>query len=116
MDQVVTPQNPETPEQQTHRSKSVTAMVLGIASLVVVWFPLIGLILSIIGFTLSRTNRRYAADNCIPENSMNTAGYVCSLVGLIAGIITVILAIVVIAGLVAVAGGVFNYIILPEIM
>ena len=116
MEYYVPPKAPETLEQRTHRGKAVTAMVLGIASLVVVWFPLVGLILSIIGFSMSSSNRRYASANGFPENSMNTAGYVCSLVGLIAGILTIVLVVVVIAGLIAVSGGIFNYVILPEIM
>jgi len=116
MEQVVTPKAPETPEQRIHRDKSVTAMVLGIASLVVVWFPLIGLILSIVGFSMSSSNRRYAAANGFPENSMNTAGYVCSLVGLIAGILTLLLVVVAIAGLIALSGGIYQYGLLPWLM
>ncbi len=105
-----------TPEQQTHNKNAVTAMVLGIASLVVTWFPIVGLVLSIVGLSISRSNRKFAEVHGLKENSMNTAGFVCSVVGLIAGIITILLAIIVIAGLVSVAGGIFQYVILPEII
>ncbi|MEZ4508990.1 MAG: hypothetical protein R2881_04890 [Eubacteriales bacterium] len=33
---------PLTPELQSHNKSSVTAMVLGIVSLVVTWFPIVG--------------------------------------------------------------------------
>ena len=45
---------PLTPEQQAHNKSSVTAMVLGIVSLVVTWLPLVGLVLAIVGLTTSR--------------------------------------------------------------
>ena len=96
---------PLTPEQQSHSKQSVTAMVLGIVSLVVVWFPLVGLVLAIVGLTMSRSNRRFAEAHGFKENSMNTAGYVTSIVGLILGIITILVTILVIAlGVVALAG------------
>ncbi len=104
------------PEQQTHNKNAVTAMVLGIAGLVITWFPVIGLVLSIVGLSISRSNRKYAETHGLKENSMTTAGFVCSLVGLISGIITILLTIVVIAGLISVAGGIFQYVILPEII
>lgn len=96
---------PLTPEQQSHNKQSVTAMVLGIVSLVVTWFPVIGLVLAIVGLTISRSNRRFAEAHGFKENSMNTAGYVTSIVGLVAGIISILVAILAIAfGLVALAG------------
>ena len=107
---------PLTPEQQSHNKSSVTAMVLGIVSLVVTWLPLVGLVLAIVGLTMSRSNRKFAEAHGLKENSMNTAGFVCSVVGLIAGIITILLAVILIAGLVSVAGGIFQYVILPEII
>jgi len=100
---------PLTPEQQSHNKQSVTAMVLGIVSLVVVWFPLVGLVLAIVGLTMSRSNRKFAEAHGFKENSMNTAGYVTSIVGLIAGIITILITLLVIAlGVVAFAG-LWNY-------
>ena len=96
---------PLTPEQQSHNKQSVTAMVLGIVSLVVVWFPLVGLVLAIVGLTMSRSNRRFAEAHGFKENSMNTAGYVTSIVGLIAGVIAVLVTIlIVVLGFVAFAG------------
>ena len=87
---------PLTPEQQSHNKQSVTAMVLGIVSLVVTWFPVIGLVLAIIGLTMSRSNRKFAEAHGFKENSMNTAGYVTSVVGLIAGILAIIVTVLVI--------------------
>ena len=106
---------PLTPEQQSHNKQSVTAMVLGIVSLVVVWFPLVGLVLAIIGLTMSRSNRRFADAHGFKENSMNTAGYVTSVVGLILGIITILVTILIIVlGFVAFAG-MMHYTDLPRI-
>lgn len=99
MEYVVPTKVPETPAQQAHRGKSVTAMVLGITSLVLVWVPLVGLILAIIGFSMSISNRRYAAANGFREHGMNTAGYICGLIGLIAGILVILLyAVMIVAG------------------
>ena len=81
---------PLTPEMQSHNKSSVTAMVLGIVSLVVTWFPVVGLVLAIVGLTMSRSNRKFAEAHGFKENSMNTAGYVTSIVGLIAGVITLV--------------------------
>ena len=87
---------PLTPEQQSHNKQSITAMVLGIVSLVVTWFPVIGLVLAIVGLTMSRSNRRFAEAHGFKENSMNTAGYVTSIVGLVLGILTILVTILVI--------------------
>ena len=106
---------PLTPEQQSHNKQSVTAMVLGIVSLVVVWFPLVGLVLAIVGLTMSRSNRRFADAHGFKENSMNTAGYVTSVVGLILGIITILVTILIIVlGIVAFAG-LWQYTDLPRV-
>ena len=107
---------PLTPEQQAHNKSSVTAMVLGIVSLVVTWFPVVGLVLAIVGLTMSRSNRRFAEAHGFKENSMNTAGYVTSVVGLIAGILSILVTILVIAFGLAAAAGIWNYIVLPEII
>jgi len=107
---------PLTPEQQAHNKSSVTAMVLGIVSLVVTWFPVVGLVLAIVGLTMSRSNRRFAEAHGFKENSMNTAGYVTSVVGLIAGILSIVVTIIVIAFGLAAAAGIWNYIVLPEII
>ena len=107
---------PLTPEQQSHNKQSITAMVLGIVSLVVTWFPVIGLVLAIVGLTMSRSNRRFAEAHGFKENSMNTAGYVTSVVGLIAGILSIVVTILVIAFGIAAAAGIWNYVVLPEII
>ncbi|MEA4915470.1 MAG: hypothetical protein VB061_12970 [Christensenella sp.] len=112
MEQYTTPLSPE---QQSHNKQSVTAMVLGIVSLVVTWFPIIGLVLAIVGLTMSRSNRRFAEAHGFKENSMNTAGYVTSVVGLVLGILTILVTILVIVfGFVAFAG-ILHYTDLPRI-
>ena len=98
---------PLTPEQQSHNKQSITAMVLGIVSLVVTWFPVIGLVLAIVGLTMSRSNRRFAEAHGFKENSMNTAGYVTSIVGLVLGILTILVTILVI---------VFGFVVLANIV
>lgn len=107
---------PLTPEMQSHNKSSVTAMVLGIVSLVVTWFPVVGLVLAIVGLTMSRSNRKFAEAHGFKENSMNTAGYVTSIVGLVAGVLTIILTVVIVVVSVAAAAGIWQYIVLPEIM
>ncbi len=105
-----------TPEQQSHNKSSVTAMVLGIVSLVVTWLPLVGLVLAIVGLTMSRSNRKFAEAHGLKENSMNTAGYVTSIVGLVAGILSILITILVVAFGIAAAAGLWQYVVLPEIM
>ena len=105
-----------TPEQQSHNKSSVTAMVLGIVSLIVTWLPLVGLVLAIVGLTMSRSNRKFAEAHGLKENSMNTAGYVTSIVGLVAGILSILITIVVVAFGIAAAAGLWQYVVLPEIM
>jgi hypothetical protein len=107
---------PLTPEQQSHNKSAVTAMVLGIVSLVVTWFPIVGLVLAIVGLTMSRSNRRFAEAHGFKENSMNTAGYVTSVVGLIAGIITIVITILIAVFAIFAAAGIWRYVVLPEIM
>jgi hypothetical protein len=107
---------PLTPEMQSHNKSSVTAMVLGIVSLVVTWFPIVGLVLAIVGLTMSRSNRKFAEAHGFKENNMNTAGYVTSVVGLVAGIITLIITVAVIVIGIAAAAGIWQYVVLPEIM
>ena len=107
---------PLTPEMQSHNKSSVTAMVLGIVSLVVTWFPVVGLVLAIVGLTMSRSNRKFAEAHGFKENSMNTAGYVTSIVGLVAGVLTIILTVAIVVVSVAAAAGIWQYVVLPEIM
>lgn len=113
MEQYTTPMSPE---QQSHNKSAVTAMVLGIVSLVITWMPLVGLVLAIIGLTMSSSNRKFAATHGLRENSMNTAGYVTSIVGLVAGILTILVTILAIVFSVAAAAGVWQYMIMPELL
>lgn len=115
---IVQPPVQDTPEQAHKRSAS-TAMILSIVGVVLVWAPVLnlaGLILSIIGFVRSKDNRAFAAANGFMESNTNTAGYVCGLVGIITGAVTILLTILMIGLLLAVAGGIYNMVILPEIM
>ena len=107
---------PVSPDEQVHNKNAVTAMVLGIVSLVVTWFPVVGLVLAIVGLTMSRSNRRFAEAHGFKENSMNTAGYVTSIVGLVAGVISILVTILIVAFGIAAAAGIWQYIVLPEIM
>ncbi len=107
---------PLTPEELSHNKSSVTAMVLGIVSLVVTWFPIVGLVLAIVGLSMSRSNRKFAEAHGLKENSMNTAGYVTSVVGLVAGILTIVVTVLIIAIAAVAAAGIWQYAILPEIM
>ena len=107
---------PLTPEQQAHNKSSVTPMVPAIVSPVAPWFPVVGLVLAIVGLTMSRSNSRFAESHGFKENSMNTAGYVTSVVGLIAGILSIVVTILFVAFGIAAAAGIWNYIVLPEII
>jgi len=107
---------PLTPEQQSHNKSSVTAMVLGIVSLVLTGFPLVGLVLAIVGLSMSKSNRKFAEAHGFKENNMNTAGYVTSVVGLIAGILSILAAVLIIAFGIAAAVGLWHVGALPEIM
>ena len=104
-----------TPEQQAHNKSAVTAMVLGIVSLVLTGLPLIGLVLAIVGLTMSKSNRKFAEAHGFKENSMNTAGYVTSIVGLVAGILSILVAILAIAFSIAAAVGLWHAGVLPEL-
>lgn len=107
---------PLTPEQLSHNKSSVTAMVLGIVSLVVTWFPIVGLVLAIVGLSVSSSNRKFAAAHGFKENSMNTAGYVTSVVGLVAGILALICLVLFVIFVAGAAAGIWRYVVLPEIM
>ena len=104
-----------TPEQQAHNKSAVTAMVLGIVSLVLTGLPLVGLVLAIVGLTMSKSNRKFAEAHGFKENSMNTAGYVTSIVGLVAGILSILVAILVVAFSLAAFVGLWHTGVLPEI-
>ncbi|MEG1524468.1 MAG: hypothetical protein RRZ24_01670 [Clostridia bacterium] len=82
------------PVEVEHRRKAITAMILGIIGVSIFFLPILniaGLIVSIIGFVKARENRRFADTNGIKEISMNTAGYICGLIGIIIGAIGIIL-------------------------
>ena len=74
------------PAQQAHKNNAVTAMVLGITSLVLFFMPVLNLaalVVAIVGLCKARKNRAFALANDIKEDSMNTAGYVCSICGIV---------------------------------
>ena len=61
-------------------------MILGITSLVLFFLPVLNvasLIVAIVGLSKAKKNRAFAASNAIKEDSMNTAGYVCSICGIV---------------------------------
>ena len=71
---------------EQHKKDAVTAMVLGIVGLALVWYGVftIGtLILSIIALARSRKNREFAQSIGIAEAGQNKAGFICGLIGLI---------------------------------
>ena len=96
------------PTEQAHKEKATTAMVLGIIGVSIFFLPIIniaGFVLSIIALVKAKENRRFALDNGIKENGMNTAGYICGIIGIIVGalsLLVTILIIIAVVGLVAV--------------
>ena len=86
--------------EETHYKKATTAMVLsiiGLALFILPGFNVVGLVLSIVGFVQSNKNRRFAAENGIAENNMNTTGFVCGLIGIIIGSLSVLFFLVIIS-------------------
>lgn len=84
-------------ETSVMHGKAVASLVLGICS-IVCWFfgigAIIGLILGIIGLILAGQAKR--AGN---TEGVRTAGFVCSLIGLIGSAIAVIIALIALAAL-----------------
>ena len=96
------------PAEAEHKQKATTVMILGIIGVSIFFLPIVnitGFVLSIIALVKAKENRRYAEQNGIKENGMNTAGYICGICGIIAGalgVLLTILAILAVIGLVAV--------------
>lgn len=65
---------------------AVASLVLGICSIVFdfIWWPL-GLILGIVGVILGAMAKKQT-----PENGMATGGLVCSIIGVVLGIVTLV--------------------------
>lgn len=108
-----------TPNEAQHKKDATTAMILSIVGLGLTLLPALniaGFILSIIGYVRSRSNRAFAATQGIAENNMNSAGYVCGLIGVIAGAVTIVVTILCLVLFCAVAGSFINLVVLPEIL
>ncbi len=90
--------------EETHNKKATAAMVLsiiGLALFILPGFNVVGLVLSIVGFVQSNKNRKFAAQNGFTENSMNTTGFVCGLIGIIIGGISVLFFLVIFSVVIA---------------
>ena len=71
-------------ENNPDKNKGIASLVLGILSLVVVWFgygTLIALVLSIIGIVLGVGARKELAPD--QGRGLATAGMICSIIGLV---------------------------------
>ena len=82
---------------EAHHKKATVAMILSIIGLGLFVLPglnLAGLVLSIIGFVKSTKNRSFAHENGLTEDHPNSAGYICGLIGIIAGGLSVLAVIV----------------------
>ena len=80
--------------EQYHAGRATTALVLSIIGLVVFFLPglnVAGLVLAIVGFTMAKKNRKYAADNGVTECGNNNGAYVCGLIGIVVNSLTVLL-------------------------
>jgi len=90
-----------TPEQRSARSMAIAGMVLGILALVFCWFFWLSLPLGIVGMILSIVAiKRYEFVQPIGgEKGMAVAGLVCSIIGLLVGIILIIVVIAAVSSL-----------------
>lgn len=84
-----------TPEHNPDKGKAIASMVLGIISCVFCWFyGVIGLITGIIGLAIAMNIKKNPVSYS-KNTGITTAGYICSLIGVI--ISAVIILIIVIA-------------------
>lgn len=102
------PPAPANADEFTHKDQSVTAMIFGIVSALLAWFPTLSIAAIVFGalaIKRSRRNKYFALDRAIPENGMNTAGYATGLVGVIAGSVMTFLYLLVLIAIVLFAAG-----------
>lgn len=99
----------------THKDKAVTAMIFGIVSILTAFAPLLSIasiIFGAVALKKSGENKRFALEKGIPENGMNSAGYVTGLVGVILGSIMTLIYLLILAAIIAfavsAASGAFN--------
>ena len=81
---------PAAPQQQGNPGMAVAGFVVGLIGLLTFWFTFGGLVISIVGLVLSIVGRRQAIERGAPTG-LATAGLVCSIVGIVAGLIFTIL-------------------------
>lgn len=102
------PPAPAAVDEFTHKDQSVTAMIFGIVSALLAWFPTLSIAAIVFGalaIKRSRTNKRFALERAMPENGMNVAGYATGLVGVIAGSVMTFLYLLVLIAIVLFAAG-----------
>jgi hypothetical protein len=70
----------QTPEEgyypQAGKGKAIASLVLGICSIVFCWFPVLGLIVGVVGLILAASSKREGY-----LGGMRTGGLVCSIIG-----------------------------------
>ena len=102
------PPAPAAVDEFTHKDQSVTAMIFGIVSALLAWFPTLSIAAIVFGALAvrrSRQNKRFALERAIPENGMNVAAYATGLVGIIAGSVMTFIYLLVLIGIVLFAAG-----------
>ena len=83
---------PGLPQQQGNPGLAIAGFVVGLIGLLLFWFTFVGLVVSIIGLILSIIGRRQAVERGAPTG-LATAGLICSIIGVAAGLIFTILVI-----------------------
>ncbi len=102
------PPAPAAVDEFTHKDQSVTAMIFGIVSALLAWFPTLSIAAIVFGALAvkrSRRNKCFALERAIPENGMNVAGYATGLVGVIAGSVMTLLYLLALIAIVLFAAG-----------
>ncbi len=100
-------------KRELHQQNALTALILSIIGLAIFFLPvgnIAGLVLSIIGWTKSRTNRIYARENGLTESGQNSAAWVCGLIGTILNAFTIIIMVLAMIALAGIAAYSFRFI------
>lgn len=83
---------PGAPAPQGNPGMAVAGFVVGLIGLLTFWLAFVGLVISIVGLILSIVGRRQAIERGAPTG-LGTAGLVCSIIGVAAGLIFTVLVI-----------------------